>query len=213
MFITFEGIDYCGKSSQAQLLVNRLRESGEDVLLLREPGNTVLSEQLRSMLLHSDHAVDDRAETMLFEASRAQLVRDNIYPALRGGKTVVCDRFYDSTLAYQGYGRRLPVDFIRSLNRFASYEITPDITFLLHITPEEAFDRASAQNGKDRIEKNDIRFFERVMNGYLRLAVAEPQRFHVIDATQPMEDIHHIIWQALKEESERFVGTGTAAYA
>ncbi|HZV11992.1 MAG TPA: dTMP kinase [Candidatus Kapabacteria bacterium] len=212
MFITFEGIDYCGKSSQAQLLVNRLRESGKEVLLLREPGNTILSEQLRSMLLHSDHAFDDRAETMLFEASRAQLVRDSIYPALRSGKTVVCDRFYDSTLAYQGYGRRVPVDFIRSLNRFASYDITPDLTFLLHITPEEAFSRAVEKNGKDRIEKNDLRFFERVMNGYLRLAVAEPQRFHVIDATQPMEDIHHIIWRAISEESE-YILSAAGAYA
>jgi len=202
MFITFEGIDFCGKTSQAQLLANRLREEGQDVAVFREPGDTPLSENIRSMLLQTEQTINERAETLLFSASRAQLVREQIYPAIRSGKIVLCDRFFDSTIAYQGYGRRLPLDFIYQINRFASYDIVPDITFLLHLTPEEAFHRAVNGNRFDRMEMNSLNFFERVMNGYLRLAIAEPRRFHVLDATQPMNEIHRIIWRTLNDKKE-----------
>lgn len=201
MLISFEGIDYCGKSTQAKILADHLQNSGHDVMLIREPGNTTISERIRSIVLSEDSNLCDRAEILLFEASRAQLVSEVIAPALRAGKIVVSDRYLDSTLAYQGFGRRLPLDDVQRLNRFASYEMLPDITFLLHLTPEEAFRRAlETDNKPDRIEKNDLAFFERVMNGYLRAAIAEPHRFHVVDATQTPEEIHRIIWNAIVEE-------------
>src|SRR5579872_3917794 len=200
MFISFEGLDYCGKSTQSKLLADHLQSIGQDVLLIREPGNTAISEQIRSIVLSEDNSLCDRAELLLFEASRAQLVCEVIAPALRAGKIVVSDRFLDSTLAYQGFGRKLPLDDVQRLNRFASYEMLPDVTFLLHLTPEEAFRRALDSDKPDRIEKNDLQFFERVMNGYLRVAVAEPHRFHVVDATQTADEIHRIIWNAIAEE-------------
>ena len=139
MFISFEGLDYCGKSTQAKRLATHLTEAGHDVLLIREPDNTGISERIRSIVLSEDSHLCDRAELLLFEASRAQLVYEVIAPALRDGKIVISDRFLDSTLAYQGFGRRLPLDDVQRLNRFASYDLLPDLTFLLHITPEEAF--------------------------------------------------------------------------
>jgi dTMP kinase len=125
-----------------------------------------------------------------------------IAPALRDGKIVVSDRFLDSTLAYQGFGRRLPLDDVQRLNRFASYDLLPDLTFLLHITPEEAFQRALETDKLDRIERNDLQFFERVMNGYLRAAIADPNRFHVLDATQSQDEIHHIIMNVIEVENQ-----------
>ena len=202
MFISFEGLDYCGKSTQAKLLATQLTDAGQDVLLIREPGNTGISERIRSIVLSEDSHLCDRAELLLFEASRAQLVFEVIAPALRDGKIVVSDRFLDSTLAYQGFGRRLPLDDVQRLNRFASYDLLPDITFLLHLTPEEAFRRALETDKPDRIEQNDLQFFERVMNGYLRAAIADPNRFHVLDATQTPEEINHIIMSVIEVEDQ-----------
>jgi dTMP kinase len=200
MFITFEGIDFSGKTTQAKMLSDRFNAEGHPAVLVREPGNTAISESIRAMLLHGESVVNDRAELLLFEASRAQLVSEVILPVLREGSIVVCDRFFDSTYAYQGFGRRLPLEDVTRLNRFASHELLPDLTFLLHLTPEEAFVRSLSFDGPDRIEQNDIAFFERVMNGYLRAALAEPHRFHVLDAMQSQDEIHHIIWNAILEE-------------
>ncbi len=200
MFITFEGIDFSGKSTQARLLAERFNAEGHRAILVREPGNTAISEHIRALLLDGETVLNDRAELLLFEASRAQLVSEVIMPALRDGAIVVCDRFFDSTFAYQGFGRRLPLEDVTRLNRFASHELLPDLTFLLHLTPEEAVTRSMGIERADRIEQNDLAFYERVMNGYLRAALAEPHRFHVVDATQSPDEIHHIIWNAILEE-------------
>ena len=136
MFITFEGIDCCGKSTQARQLATRLEESGREVLMLREPGNTRLSEHVREILLNKQYTeMNERTELLLFAASRAQLVAEVILPALADDKIVICDRFYDSTVAYQGYGRQLPLEDIIHINRIATQELVPDMTFFNACAP------------------------------------------------------------------------------
>lgn len=156
MFITFEGIDCSGKSTQARLLAQRLREHDREVLELREPGNTRLSEHIRSILLNKEYSeINERTELLLFAASRAQLVGEIILPALHHNKIVICDRFSDSSIAYQGYGRGLPLEDIVHINRVATQETEPDMTFYLDISPETAVTRSCYRNGvaQDRMEE------------------------------------------------------------
>jgi dTMP kinase len=203
MFITFEGIDCCGKSTQARLLADRLQEAGREVLLLREPGNTRLSEHIREILLNKEFTeMNERTELLLFAASRAQLVGEVVLPALAAEKIVICDRFFDSTIAYQGYGRQLPLDDITHINRIATQDLIPDMTFFIDISPEQAFERCRDRMASelDRMEESGIRFYERVIDGYMRLAEGDRGRFYVLDGLKTPDEIHGTIWRLLIEK-------------
>lgn len=203
MFITFEGIDCCGKSTQARLLAERLEQSGRDVLLLREPGNTRLSEHIREILLNKEfNEMNERTELLLFAASRAQLVDQVILPALKEDKVVICDRFYDSTVAYQGYGRQLPLEDITHINRIATQDLVPDMTFFIDISPELAFERCKERlaAGRDRMEESGVRFYERVINGYMSLAQEERGRFYVVDGASAPDSVHMTLWRLVTEK-------------
>ncbi len=205
MFITFEGIDLSGKSTQAQLLVRRLQEepdadvTGRTVHFLREPGGTPISERLRDILLDRKNIeLDPWAELFLFSAARAQLVAEIIRPALRRGESVVCDRFYDSTTAYQGYGRGLDHETVRKINRAATGGTDPDLTIIVDIPVEEiARRRAAAGLGTDRMESAGREFFERVRNGYADIARSEPRRVILVDGTGTVQDIAEYCWRAV----------------
>lgn len=194
MLITFEGIDGCGKSTQARLLAERLQEEGIETILVREPGGTALSEHIRSLLLNKsyEHPLSHTAELLLFAASRAQLVKETILPALRRNAIVICDRFTDSTVAYQGFGRGIPISHIEHINELASDELVPDLTFLMDVPIEIAVDRRKGL-GDDRMESESRLFFTHVMQGYMYLAQKHPDRIHVIDGSQSIEDIQHTI--------------------
>jgi dTMP kinase len=206
MFITFEGNEGSGKTTQIALLVGRLRSLGRSVLSLREPGGTPIGEEIRHTLKHSNQnsAMTPEAELLLMNASRAQLVREVIRPALAVGKVVLCDRFYDSTVAYQGYGRGLDMRDVKAVIDFAVGPIRPQLTFLLWI-PQDVSEarRRSRQSGappaKDRFEDENRDFFLRVENGYREIAAAEPARVRQIDATASIEEVHRSIWNCVEE--------------
>jgi dTMP kinase len=201
MLITFEGIDGCGKSTQARLLADTLREQDIETILLREPGGTELSEHIRTILLDQKHKepLSHSAELLLFSASRAQLVKEVITPALARGAVVICDRFTDSTIAYQGYGRGLPLARIEQVNTLATDSLEPDLTFLIDVPIDTAINRRKGM-GDDRMESESRSFFKRVMNGYMRLAEQHRDRIHVIDGSDSMEDIQHSIWRLVEYE-------------
>ncbi|MCB0713857.1 MAG: dTMP kinase [Ignavibacteriae bacterium] len=202
MFITFEGIDCSGKSTQARLLAEKLREAQHDIVELREPGNTRLSEHIREILLNKDYSeINERTELLLFAASRAQLVAEVILPSLQQEKIVICDRFSDSTIAYQGYGRGLPLDDIIHINRIATQETEPDMTFYLDISPETALERTAGREGvvQDRMEEAGITFFERVIHGYMRVANINAGRYFVVDGGKSVDEIQGIIWRLVSE--------------
>ena len=198
MFITFEGIDGCGKTTQLRKLKEYLESVGYDVVALREPGGTVLSEKIREFLLYSDDSIAARAELMLFEAARAQLIESIIKPALNSNKIVISDRFYDSTTAYQGYGRGLAIEQIIKCNLFATDNIKPDITFFLDVSLEESKSR-SHNRYQDRIEKAGDLFFERVIEGFKNIAIDEPDRFIIIDAKGSAEETSELILEQIKQ--------------
>lgn len=194
LFITFEGTEGCGKSTQIALLAEHLRADGKIVHLLREPGGTAIGEEIRHTLKHSpaNHGMTSEAELLLMNASRAQLVREVIRPALTAGEIVLCDRFHDSTIAYQGYGRQLDLKMIRSIIDIAVGETRPNLTLLLSISQIISEERQrSRQSGRpavrDRFEEADRGFFERVAQGYADIAAAEPDRIKVIDASGSVE--------------------------
>lgn len=196
MLISFEGIDFCGKSTQIELLKDYLLEERKKVEILREPGGTAVSEKIRSILLDNKNTkMTAETELFLFSASRAQLVREKIRPYLQKGIYVISDRFYDSSTAYQGYGREIPLDTVMKVHELAIGETKPDITFFIDIPVGIANERKKKQSkGKlDRIELADFEFYNRVRDGYLDIAKTE-DRFKVIDGTQTIENIHnHII--------------------
>lgn len=205
MLITFEGVDGSGKSTQAGRLVDHLRAEGYTVTLVREPGGTALSERVRALLLDTALTIDPFAELLLFSAARAQLVTEKIKPALKAGKIVVCDRFYDSTTAYQGAGRGL--DDPAWLQRFhhkVTGGLVPDRTYLVEVPPAVAQARREAANGAstpDRMEAADADFYRAVAAAYARLAEKEPGRFVCLDGTQTIEALHAQIkadWKALE---------------
>lgn len=181
MLITFEGIDGCGKTTQMKQLEQYFENSGKDVLTLREPGGTELSEQIRDILLDSKGVISTMSELLLFAAARAQLVENIIRPAIAAGTIVLCDRFYDSTTAYQGYGRGLPLEDVAKINQIATGGLVPNITFFLNISLDESKIR-SHNRYRDRIEKAGDAFFERVLHGFHTIADNEPDRFHIVDA-------------------------------
>ena len=198
-FITFEGGEGCGKSTQVVRLAAALESRGLKVLLTREPGGTRLSELIRTLL--KDEAEDppvDRAELLLFLAARAQLVRNVIAPALEAGTWVISDRFSDSTVAYQGYGRGLPVDFVRRANDFACEGLRPDLTFLLDLDPATAERRmrgreAATNTSADRIERAGSGFHARLRKGFLELAAADAPRFSVVDASKSPDEVAGVV--------------------
>ncbi len=198
MFITFEGIDGSGKSTQIELLKNELANQGKPVHVFREPGGTVLSEKVRELLLESDFDIHPVTELLLFSAARAQLITERVKPLLSRNEIVILDRYYDSTTAYQGYGRSsLPLKEINELNKIASGNLAPDITFYLRITLEEARKRNGKQP-KDRIEQSDNDFYRKVIEGFDRLA-EEEARFTTIDASKSVSQTHQLIMEKMKE--------------
>ncbi len=191
MFITFEGPEGSGKSTQAAILVERLRTAGREVVAVREPGGTPAGERIRAILLGEGGAVsiDPRSDALLFNASRAQLVADVIRPALARGAVVIADRFADSTLAYQGYGSGLPLEELGALISFATAGLTPDLTLLFDLPVEEGLARKSG-SGRTRFEEGfDVAFHARVADGFRALAAASPERWHTFDARRPAADL------------------------
>ena len=199
MFLSFEGIDGAGKTTQIEMLQARL-ETHCDVVATREPGGTRLAETVRAMLLESRDACCDSAELLLFGAARAQHVAEIIRPALERGAWVLCDRFTDSTLAYQGGGLGLDTAFIRQMNGFATGSLQPDATFLLDIAPGDGMERR-ATRAADRIETRGTEFYERVRRNFQEIAAQEPQRVLCCDATRPAAEIHETIVAHLKDRN------------
>lgn len=200
-FLSIEGIDFCGKSTQVARLMQRLAAAGRPVHLLREPGGTAISERIRDLLLDNRHAeMDPRAEILLFSAARAQLVAESILPLLDGGHLVLADRFFDSTTAYQGHGHRLDIDFVMRLNRFATRDLRPGRTLLLDIPVAESVRRRQAAGrGRDRMEQGDADFFARIREGYLAIAREEPDRVTVIDGARDIDAVAADVWAAVCE--------------
>ncbi|NPV08016.1 MAG: dTMP kinase [Anaerolineae bacterium] len=184
-FITFEGPEGGGKTTQLELLRRYLASRGVEALCLREPGATIISERIRDLLLDRELGeLSARTEALLFCAARAELVASRIWPALRAGRVVLCDRYTDSTLAYQGYGRGLPVSELAAVNRFATGGLEPDLTLCLDVPVEVGLRRKAAANETNRMEAEGLAFHERVRRGFLELAARQPQRWRIIDATQ-----------------------------
>ncbi len=202
-FITFEGSEGCGKSTQIQRFVKSLEGRGLSVLQTREPGGTLVGEKIRDLLQFDPEAADlsDETELLLFAASRAQLVRRVIEPALEAGTWVVADRFFDSTTVYQGVGRGLDVEAVKQVNAFAVGGTVPDLTILLDLDVEIGHARAVAASGnrEDRMESLPMDFFRAVRNGYLELARQEPERIVVIDASESIDEVTARIDRAFEE--------------
>ncbi|MBL9117536.1 MAG: dTMP kinase [Verrucomicrobiaceae bacterium] len=197
MLISFEGSEGCGKSTQIERLKARLSSAGQEILQMREPGGTFVGERIRDLLQHTKeaHSMCHEAELLLFAASRAQLVRESIRPALLAGKTVILDRFLDSTTVYQGYARGLPMESVRAINRFAVQDVVPDLTLLLDMDASKAWARIHATGRElDRMESQPLEFFENVRRGYLNLAAEQPDRIVVLDASLKPEELEQQIW-------------------
>lgn len=198
MLISFEGIDGCGKSTQIELLKEYLNDQNLVFSIFREPGGTVISEKIRDLLLHDSDEMNSVTELLLFSAARSQLITEKVIPLLKKGEIVILDRYYDSTTAYQGYGRQsAALNSIKNLNRLASHQAVPDLTFYLKIEPDEAAKRTEKLD-KDRMEREGSDFFSRVSSGYDALAELEP-RFITIDAKLEREEIHKKIVKEIRK--------------
>ncbi len=200
-FVTLEGGEGSGKSAQTQRLEQRLTARGLDVVATREPGGTPAGEGIRDIVLHPPGGVrlDPLAELLLFEAARAQLVATVIRPALERGAVVLCDRFIDSSLAYQGYGRGVDLNVVERLNAIATGNLRPDLTLLLDVPVEVGLARRRREGGLNSLDGEDIAFHERVRQGYLALARREPGRWRVIDATRSLDEVTEAVWSAVRE--------------
>lgn len=203
-FITFEGTEGSGKTTQ----IRRLAQHLPDALATKEPGGTAIGDRIRSIVLDSRSTMDPIAEVLLFAASRRQLVTELIQPALAAGRTVLCDRYADSTLAYQGFGRRIDLDKLRALNDWATNGLRPDLTLLFDLPEEAGLRRAQSRNARQiddegRFEAEDLRFHRRVREGYLALAAAEPSRFAVIDGNGSADEVFSRMLAVVKERLPR----------
>jgi dTMP kinase len=207
LFITFEGTEGSGKTTQIALLADHLRKLGHHVRALREPGGTPVGEEIRHLLKHSDanRALTAEAELLLMNASRAQLVREVIRPALEAGEIVLCDRFYDSTMAYQGYGRQLDLKMVRTIIDVAVGDTRPDLTLLLSVPVSMSEQRRTGRRAdekagkrRDRFEEDSRAFFERVERGYLAIAAQEPQRVRLLDARGTVQSVRDEIWRTVE---------------
>ena len=196
LFITFEGTDGCGKTTQIEMLKDYFEKQGRTVLLTREPGAKGLGTKLREILLNYDGEVSPVCESFLFLADRAQHVHSIIKPAVARGEIVLCDRHTDSTVAYQGYGRELDIEQIKMLNNIATSGLKPDLTFIFDIDIDTAQKRVG--KNKDRMESAGIEFFKRVRNGYLEIAKQEPERVKVLDGSKSIETIHNELLEILQ---------------
>ena len=197
IFVSFEGIDGCGKSTQVKLLMEKLYDRKIKAFLVREPGGSKIAEHIRSILLdNKNNNMSSQTEALLMTASRAQLTREVILPKLDNGYVVVADRFQDSTIAYQGGGRGLDVSFLRDLNLFATEKLIPDLTFYIDVTAEEGFRRAN-KTKFDRIENAGKHFQSKVRSEYLKLVKKEPKRVILVDGKGSIEKIHSIIWNKI----------------
>ena len=203
LFITFEGIDFCGKTTQAQKLTSYLKKKGHNVLLLREPGGDRIAEKIRKVLLSEKNSgMTPLAELLLYEASRAQLTQRVIQPVLEEGKVVICDRYSDSTLAYQGYGRGLDKKVIRYLNRISTFGLLPHLTILLDVPVETSFERRRKEKRKkDRLEKERFGFHQSIREGYLEIARKNKRRIEVVDGTDDVQKT----WQKVKRVVDSFL--------
>lgn len=191
-FITFEGSEGSGKSTQIELAQQYLESKGKNVLFLREPGGVKISENIRNILLDTETKdMTDECETLLYMAARAQLVSEIIIPALNSGKVILCDRFLDSTVAYQGYGNGVNIEKIKNIGEFVTQGFYPDLTFLFDLNVEEGFARIN--RSKDRIEQRGIDYHSRVRSGYLEIAKSEPDRVKLIDARKSKEEIQSVV--------------------
>ena len=201
MFISFEGIDGSGKSTQLVMLREVLEDRGLTVVTIREPGATLLSESIREILLSTRQSITSTAELLLFSAARSQLVEKVIEPTLEQGSIILCDRYVDSTTAYQGYGRKLDLESVRLCNRIATRGVMPTVTFFIDVAYEQAQQRMQFDHGvgePDRMERSGRDFFERVREGYLQIAVEDPKRFVVIDGSRDRLEIHRDIISTLQ---------------
>jgi len=196
LFITFEGADGCGKTTQMKLLADYLKTQGLEVVLTREPGGKGLGERVREILLNYDGEVSDRCESFLFLADRAQNIDIIVNPAVEQGKIVLCDRHIDSTVAYQGYGRGLDLDRIKMLNNLATNGKKPDLTIVFDIDVETSMKRVGSE--KDRMESAGIEFYNKVRNGYLEIAKEEPERIKVVDACKTIEEVFEEVKEIIK---------------
>ena len=197
LFITFEGIDGCGKTTQINLLKNYLENNGYKVILTREPGAKGLGEKLREILLNYDGEVSSNCESFLFLADRAQHIDTIIKPAIQNGVVVLCDRHTDSTVAYQGYGRSLDLDQIKHLNNIATSGVKPDITFILDIDIETSLIRIG--KGRDRMENSGREFFERVRNGYIEISKQEPERVKLLNGKDTIDNLNKQIIDSVQK--------------
>lgn len=201
MFITFEGIDGCGKSTQLKLLNEYFLKQNKQTLIIREPGGTKVSEKIREILLSKNLEMTNITELLLFAAARNSLVEKVIKPALKQGIYVLSDRFYDSTTAYQGYGREINLDYIKIINEIATNGLKPNLTFLLDIPIEIANKRCKNKN-KDRIESSGNEFYEKVIQGYYSIAKDEPNRIKIINSKGSISYTHNLILDIIKNFSQ-----------
>lgn len=201
LFITFEGPEGSGKSTQIRLLAGALEALGYSVLATREPGGTAIGNRIRSVVLDEAHTeMSPRTEALLYSAARAQIVDEVISPALADGQLVLCDRYVDSTIAYQGYGHERPIDELRILGLYATDGLTPDMTIYLEIEPAEGLARKQFGDSEEwnRFEQQALDYHHRVHNGYLRMVEEEPERWRVVNANQDEETIHNLILRQVK---------------
>ena len=199
-FITFEGPDGSGKTAQMDILAEQLIQEGYPILTTREPGGTSIGDQIRETLLDlKNTAMVDRTEALLYQAARAQLVDEIIKPHLAEGGIVLCDRYADSTLAYQGYGHKNTVESLRGIIHYATGGLTPDLTLLLDLEPEVGLQRRLDAGGLNRLDAYDIDFHHRVRAGYLELVKADPDRWIIVDAGRPFEEVQAELWKILLE--------------
>ncbi len=205
MFLSVEGIDFSGKTTQIARLADRLRGIGHEVLLVREPGGTAISERIRDLLLDTRHAnMDAVTELLLFSAARSQLVRETILPALERGAWVIADRFFDSSTAYQGYGRGIDIERVLSLHQLAAHALSPDRTIVLDISVDESLARRALRTGRaDRMESADAAFFQRVREGYHDLAQRFSARIALVDGMGDVEEVERRMFEAVQAIPER----------
>lgn len=202
LFITFEGPDGSGKTTQARRLAEYLQSRGTPVLLTREPGGTAISEQIRDVVLSNrNQSIQHETEALLFSAARAQIVAELIRPALAAGKIVVCDRYADSTMAYQGYGLGLDLDALRAITRFATGGLTPDLTFYIDVPAEVGLARRH-RGETNRLDQKDLAYHAQVRDGFLKMARAEPQRWVVIDGTRTVAQVQRDVRARLEPKLE-----------
>lgn len=198
IFVTFEGIDGSGKSTQANSLLRRVQENGFNAVLFREPGGTRISEQIRQILLNTKHTeMVAITEVLLYSAARAQLTEEMVIPGLQENDIVICDRYYDSTTAYQGYGRGINMEFINALTSEAANRIEPDLTFLVDVSVDLAEKRSSTIGKQDRIELESIEFKKKVIEGFREIAENNPNRIVILDGSKDIEQLTDIAWNKI----------------